>query len=521
MKRSIVILILCAVLEQFANAQWEDLSNSSLGQILDCKFVSATTGWIVNLSNTPPQGLLHTSNGGQTWTKILDHPPGVLNWLADFDFLDGSLGYVTALNGQRFRTFNGGRTWDTLTSHNEKVEGGNDDDKSLKIFSYRLAYSFGFERSVDTFRTWEPIGSLPPNSSPSRAYYVDAGRIILAGTLECYRSIDSGFTWQRTFFDSMFVCKALAFGNDSIGYALSILLENAFPRAMTLKTTDAGATWFDIPARIVNGGGIDVLDAYFQNPNVGFACGDNGLARTTDGGLTWNGVANVNGALLSMSWPDSMHGWAVGYGGKVYRTTNGGGLPIQLVSFTGHHVGGTRVRLDWRTLTETGNLGFYIERRTASDTTFTQISQLIPGYGTTNEPHDYTWMDTNATIARWYYRLKQVDLSGPAHYTEPIIVDVTTGVSEQYTPHEFRLEQNYPNPFNPTTTITFSVGTYGHTSLRVYDVLGREVATLVSETKQAGKYETTFDGSTLSSGVYIYKLKVGDFTAIKRMLLVK
>jgi hypothetical protein len=88
-------------------------------------------------------------------------------------------------------------------------------------------------------------------------------------------------------------------------------------------------------------------------------------------------------------------------------------------------------------------------------------------------------------------------------------------------PPSFSLEQNYPNPFNPTTRIAFSVQQSGFTSLTIHDVLGREVATLVSEEVKPGSYETTFDASGLASGVYYYKLTVGSFTQTKRMLLIR
>jgi hypothetical protein len=90
-------------------------------------------------------------------------------------------------------------------------------------------------------------------------------------------------------------------------------------------------------------------------------------------------------------------------------------------------------------------------------------------------------------------------------------------------PEAFALLQNYPNPFNPSTRIGFSipVGTYGHTSLRVYDVLGREVATLVNEVKQPGSYEVTFDAEGLAGGVYLYRLTSGSFTETKRLMLLR
>jgi hypothetical protein len=90
-------------------------------------------------------------------------------------------------------------------------------------------------------------------------------------------------------------------------------------------------------------------------------------------------------------------------------------------------------------------------------------------------------------------------------------------------PASYSLSQNYPNPFNPKTIIKFTIPSFegGMTVLKVYDVLGKEVATLINENLKAGSYETEFDGSNLSSGIYFYKLKTNNFSSVKRMLLVK
>jgi pectate lyase len=88
-------------------------------------------------------------------------------------------------------------------------------------------------------------------------------------------------------------------------------------------------------------------------------------------------------------------------------------------------------------------------------------------------------------------------------------------------PLQFSLEQNYPNPFNPATIIKFSVGTYGHTSLRIYDILGRQIAVLVNEIKPAGSYQVGWNASDMPSGIYFYRLDAGGFTQVKKMLMLK
>ena len=88
-------------------------------------------------------------------------------------------------------------------------------------------------------------------------------------------------------------------------------------------------------------------------------------------------------------------------------------------------------------------------------------------------------------------------------------------------PAVFSLQQNYPNPFNPTTNIEFAIAKSGFVNLKVYDILGKEVITLVNETKSAGRYLVDFDGSNLTSGVYFYKLETNEFSNIKKMLMIK
>jgi len=106
-------------------------------------------------------------------------------------------------------------------------------------------------------------------------------------------------------------------------------------------------------------------------------------------------------------------------------------------------------------------------------------------------------------------------------WRRPLSEITSVGKASMALPNHFSLAQNYPNPFNPATTITFSVGTYSHTSLRVYDILGRKVATLVDEQKRAGTYTQQWNAENFSSGIYFYRLQEGTETQTKKLLLLK
>jgi hypothetical protein len=146
---------------------------------------------------------------------------------------------------------------------------------------------------------------------------------------------------------------------------------------------------------------------------------------------------------------------------------------------------------------------------------------FIAGHGTTVEPQDYSYTDLSSEGKPWFYRLKQMDRSGPVHYSDAVQATVTADVEELSVPKAYALEQNYPNPFNPTTTINYQLPAAGQVKLVVYDALGREVATLVKGTRDAGYHKESFNASGLSSGLYFYQLKAGEQTFMKKMLLVK
>jgi hypothetical protein len=204
--------------------------------------------------------------------------------------------------------------------------------------------------------------------------------------------------------------------------------------------------------------------------------------------------------------------------------TNPNNLPVQLASFTATPLNQTSVRLHWVTISEINNYGFYVQRRTGTTSTFVEIAgSFVAGHGTTNERHAYQFVDNTLPGSGTYqYRLRQVDLDGTVHHTEPITV--TTGVTavEESAPRVFSLSQNYPNPFNPTTEIRFSVENTARTKLEVFNMLGQPVMTLFDDIAESGRsYRAEVNAAELPSGVYFYRLTSGLRSQLKRMLLLK
>lgn len=188
-------------------------------------------------------------------------------------------------------------------------------------------------------------------------------------------------------------------------------------------------------------------------------------------------------------------------------------VPVEFVSFTSN-VTGNVVSLEWATATEKNNHGFYIEKSFDGET-FTQIG-FITGKGTTVEFTSYKFTEDNVANGKYYYRLRQMDYDGTCEYSNAIEVDVN------YNPNTFELGQNYPNPFNPSTVIRFSVPVTGQATLRVFNTLGQEVATLFSNIAEGGTvYSVNFDARELVSGIYFYELKSGVNTTVRKMMLIK
>jgi hypothetical protein len=186
-------------------------------------------------------------------------------------------------------------------------------------------------------------------------------------------------------------------------------------------------------------------------------------------------------------------------------------LPVELVSFTAT-ANRTSANLRWSTATEVNNYGFDVERRRTSE--WEKIG-FVPGVGTSSSPRYYSYTDNNLSNGRYVYRIKQVNKDGSFSYRGMAEVEIVSA------PEAFALIQNYPNPFNPSTRIQYSLEKAGPVSLKVYNVLGAEVATLVNGPQEAGSYTVPFTAQGLASGVYFYRLESGSFVSTKKLILMK
>lgn len=192
-----------------------------------------------------------------------------------------------------------------------------------------------------------------------------------------------------------------------------------------------------------------------------------------------------------------------------------GVVPVELSSFTAS-VSGKNVTLNWITASEVNNNGFEIQRK--SDNVFSAIG-FVDGNGTTTNIQNYSFTDKNLSAGTYTYRLKQIDFNGTFEYSNEIEVVVAI-------PAEFSLAQNYPNPFNPSTVISFNLAVDSDVSLKVFNILGQEVVSLLNNKISAGTQQINFDAAGLNSGVYFYQLEAKgidgtNFSSTRKMLLTK
>jgi subtilisin family serine protease len=189
-------------------------------------------------------------------------------------------------------------------------------------------------------------------------------------------------------------------------------------------------------------------------------------------------------------------------------------LPVELSNFTST-VEKNTVKLNWATTYEQNNSGFDVERKLSSGNEWTKVANLA-GAGNSNAQINYSYTDNFVSSGKYNYRLKQTDFNGNYKYYE-LSSEVIVGI-----PSQFNLSQNYPNPFNPSTKINYDLPFDSKVSIKIFDMTGREISSIVNQVQPAGYYLVNFNASNLASGIYFYSINAegGSKTFVKSMKMV-
>ena len=377
---------------------------------------------------------------------------------------DANTCILCTTTGEILRTINGGVKWDTVGGYTgdlafcDGVRFVNGD--TLVAYGDSDEKGVFVARSFDAGKTWSRI----PNVNSS----LPGDSLQISGLYESQASY--------------------AQGSEVFGRTIWLTLDNTLgDPASILKSTNAGATWSWFRIALPGGASVNnyLRSITFKDANLGFAvcrqaygtASVNGayLLKTTDGGRTWSDTISVE--------PGKGHLEAKPMTVRAIRGTN-------TVVAVGYGTVGAKAWISYD-----------------NGTTWAPITTPTPNANA--DLRNVVFGSTTQGIAVGYYNVVKFSLVTAVEETKDAI------------PTGFALEQNYPNPFNPTTTISYSVPKTSFVELKVYDLLGRTVATLVNSERSAGTHTVGFDAKGLSSGVYLYTMKAGDFTATKSLVLVK
>lgn len=412
--------------------------------------------------------------------------------------------------------------------------------KTLLLIIFLITYS-------NSFSQWQQVLSLNPAQSLHEIEFYDSNTgytvstLYNGSTMNIYKTTNGGLNWTAQ--NSGFT--ATRFMAIEILHPDTVFMSGNF--GIILKTTNGGLNWVRQPTSDTT---TQLWGLEFINSLTGYCCGSGGkIYKTTNGGDNWNTLnSGSNTQLYKPFFVNENTGYVSG-APVVLKTTNAGSSwfpldvgvipPVEFfrdIKFTDENTG--YLIADVGRVRKTTNAGAnWTLLSTGTTEALFSLSFPTPDTGYVGGDHGVVLKTTNAGD-NW--TIQQTSLNEFIYgiaFTSPVeglacswsgkILKTTNGgtITSITDPNNiaegYSLKQNYPNPFNPVTSIEFSIPKTGYVDLIVYDFLGREVESLVSESLSAGTYAVSFSGDNLSSGVYYYKLTAGSFSQTRKMLLVK
>ncbi len=401
------------------------------------------------------------------WIKI-NSPTN--NTLRKIVFTDSLNGWACGLNGTIIHTSDGGQNWN--------IQNTNTTNPIIDIYflDNLTGWALNWEVNNPPYGTYllkTSDGGLnwtsdffPPEDEYFRAIFFLNEQFGLIGARQTYYTTDGGFSWNISLRDSDMVANfpfyQIKMLNDSLGFACGGVLDNA---GIIWKTTNGGRNW---KTNAISPD--EIFEIYiFDSQNILALSGDPeyrfgvGLIKSSDGGDSWNyEELSINAVCYGIDFRNELEGWSAA--GYKFLFTN-----------------------------DRGNSWAEMDVPDSSVVYDVQFVNNQKGFA----------CGQDGVLLKY--------IPNPNSIQDESATNITN----------YQLFQNYPNPFNPSTKISWQSPVSGWQSLKIYDVLGNEVATLVNEYREAGRHKVWFDASLLASGVYIYKLTAGAFVSSKKMLLIK
>lgn len=394
---------------------------------------------------------------------------GTSEQVHDIFFINNNTGYASCSGGMLLKTANSGINWIYLPGpySNSLI--------NVVFFNINTGIVFGnpIYKTTNAGLNWFQVANL--FGTLNHSMIADSVTAYGCQPFQLSKTTDRGSNWSVTSSTPPWITTSAFFYNSLTGWVTTIepigMPTPYLYRATVAKTINGGTNWLTLYTETGPLESNIMYDTYFTSLDTGYIIGKSGTAiyRSFNGGINWQETSIVNDSLNDLYFLNSRTGWAVSEKGFVYKTINSGSI--------------------W-TNTSTPTSGNLVAIRFINSET----GWAVGANGTIIKT-------TNGGVS-------------------------AVNILSNETPKEYSLSQNYPNPFNPQTKIKFDIpaNVKGQTSivkLIIYDLLGREVATLVNEELRPGTYEADWDGSNYSSGVYFYKIISSDFVETKKMVLMK
>lgn len=479
-----------------AGVTWYTIGNNNL--LNSVCFPDAMTGYTVGANSI----IQKTTDGGNNWA--LQTPPSNSN-LNSVDFPSVNTGYAAGILGTLIKTTNGGTNWTALTT-----------GITTQIFSidfldentgYFTTTAGAVRMTTNGGANWTVLATGVATNMTG-IYFLNTSTGFVTTTAGGVRkTTNSGTNWTAINTGSTQQMNCVHFLDENTGYVSG-------NSGSIYKTTNSGTNWTLQTTGTTN----SLTFVRFGSVNSGIAVGNLGtIIVTTNGGTNWTiQTSNTTQALRSIGFSSSNSIFVVGGNGTILNSTDQV-LPVELASFTSN-VNGRNVTLNWKTVSEMNNSGFEVQRSYKDDDVWIKMG-FVAGGGTVSSERSYLFEDKNLASGKYRYRLKQIDFNGNFEYKN-LSNEVIVGK-----PNTFTLEQNYPNPFNPSTKINFEIPVDGNVTLKIFDISGKEVITLIDGFKAADYYTVNFDAKSLPSGIYFAKLssesKNGGFMKTIKMIMSK